>query len=570
MERFLTQVRELIATMTPASRIMAGLLAGVIVVSLGWIVSSQTNGQAEYILGGQIFDEEQLNRMERALGEAGLRKYERVGNRLKVPTVERDQYIKAIAEGNAMPSEWNDEIGEALKSASNPLIAPSIVAEKVKRAREVSFERVLEAMPEVKKASVHHDTTNVRFARESQQSCSIFLRPETQQGISTDRLKHICEVATTTFSGLKPENVSVMDMSTGNVYRGSSDPLSADQQPYLRAQREQEAFYEEKVRPELAVYGDVKVGVHVELDPVVRRETEQIKYDPVGTASQSTNSRKDVKSSKASPGGRPGAEPNAAFANKSASVGAQADQMSETKESQENLQSVIGHTATLEKQAPFLPKRVSFTVGVPESYYRKVFAQRAAAKAAASNDKQAALPEFTDIEMQKLQKETETNIRAAIEGQLPQVRQGDDRYELVKVYSYPDLPEPEVPEPTLAETSLAWLAKSWSTLGLFLLMGMALIMMFSWVRSQGSSASEKKDREFSQGFGLEVPESMGDSLDLGETASSENGQANSSGEPEKPKFEITGGEIKEELSSLVRQNPDAAVNLLRSWIADAA
>ncbi len=139
-----------------------------------------------------------------------------------------------------------------------------------------------------------------------------------------------------------------------------------------------------------------------------------------------------------------------------------------------------------------------------------------------------------------------------------------------KSYSYPDLPEPEVPEPTLAETSLAWLAKSWSTLGLFLLMGMALIMMFSWVRSQGSSASEKKDREFSQGFGLEVPESMGDSLDLGETASSENGQANSSGEPEKPKFEITGGEIKEELSSLVRQNPDAAVNLLRSWIADAA
>ena len=154
------------------------------------------------------------------------------------------------------------------------------------------------------------------------------------------------------------------------------------------------------------------------------------------------------------------------------------------------------------------------------------------------------------------------DLEAALEGQLPQVRQGDDRFQLVKVYSYTDLPVPELPEPTLAETSLAWASESWSTVGLFLLIGVSMLMMFSWVRSQ---ASPESDRPFAQGFGLEVPEGMVDSLELGGEAA-ENAEEEEHG----PKFQTTGGEIKEELSSLIKQNPDAAANLLRAWISEAA
>lgn len=558
LDGVIKQIREMFSTMTPTARIMAGLMAGVIVVSLGWIVTSQQTVGTEYLLGGQNFSDEQLNKMERALGQAALRDYERHGSRLKIPTRERDLYLKALADGKAIPDEWSSAISEALLSGNNPLIAPSVTAERLKHARQQDLGKILSAMPGIKRAGVFYDSKEPRFGREAQQSASIYLEGVGGEPVSMDLMRQICEVATTHFPGLKQENVTVMDLN-GNSYRGSNDPMALDQQLFLRAQREWERYYEQKVREELNVYGDVKIGVIVELDPTLKRETEQMKFDPVGTAAVATNSRKDTKSAKAAPGGRPGTEPNA-IGNKSASVSAAPDQTAETKESLENLQSVIGHQATVTKEAPLTPKRVAITVGVPESYYRKVALQRFVVD---PNNKDKEPPSLTEADLAKLQKEAEDNIRAALEGQLPQVRQGDDRFQLVKVYSFTDLPLPELPEPTLAETSLAWLSQSWSTVGLFALVGISLLMMFSWVRSQNPAP---RDREFAQGFGLEVPEELVDSLDLGEAEAAEEKEA----EPAAARFHATGGEIKEELSSLIKQNPDAAANLLRAWIGEAA
>jgi flagellar M-ring protein FliF len=58
---------------------------------------------------------------------------------------------------------------------------------------------------------------------------------------------------------------------------------------------------------------------------------------------------------------------------------------------------------------------------------------------------------------------------------------------------------------------------------------------------------------------------MADSLELGDDA-----VASAEEEEHEPKFQTTGGAIKEELSSLIKQNPDAAANLLRAWIGEAA
>lgn len=566
LENYIKQIRDLVMTMTPSARIMAGLMAGTIIMSLGWIVSTQQSSHSEYLLGGQSFSEEQLNSMERALGEAGLRQYERQGNRLKIPGRERDVYVKALAEGGAIPNELNAEIKAVFDTAKNPLIAPSLVKEQLQQAKQNTLSNILEQNPEIHRAYVQHQKDEARFGRDAQQGASIYLEGHGNRPIREELMRHICMVATTHFPGLRADNITVFDTRTGNYYRGSSDPLSAEQQPFLRAQQNYERFYEDKVREELSVYGDVKIGVIVELDPTLKREMEQLKYDPVGTAASAQNASKSTKSAKASPGGRPGAEPNAAFANKSASVSVPVDQTAESKESAENLRNVIGHQATVTMEAPLTPKRVSITVGVPESYYRKVHAQRFLQANTDPAVTEKDIPPLTAPDLAKLQKEAEDNIRAAIEGQLPQVRQGDDRFQLVKVYHYPDLPSPEVPEPTLTDNAVAWLANSWSTVGLFALVGVGMLVMFSWVRSSGTVEA---DKEFAQGFGLEVPESMGDTLDLASDEPAEE-ETSTSDTPKVVRSSGGGGEMKEELSSLVKQNPDAAANLLRSWIGEAA
>ena len=60
------QISELIASMTPSARIMAGLLFATVVVSLGWIISVQQATSYEYLLGGSTMTEEELLRAEQA------------------------------------------------------------------------------------------------------------------------------------------------------------------------------------------------------------------------------------------------------------------------------------------------------------------------------------------------------------------------------------------------------------------------------------------------------------------------------------------------------------------------
>ena len=76
------QISDLIASMTPSSRIMAGLLFATIVVSLGWIISVQQSTSYEYLLGGSPLTEEQLTQAEQAFGVAGLPDYQREGLRI--------------------------------------------------------------------------------------------------------------------------------------------------------------------------------------------------------------------------------------------------------------------------------------------------------------------------------------------------------------------------------------------------------------------------------------------------------------------------------------------------------
>ena len=178
--------------------------------------------------------------------------------------------------------------------------------------------------------------------------------------------------------------------------------------------------------------------------------------------------------------------------------------------------------------------------------------------------KAADVPPFADEDFKKLKDEAEASVKSAISGMLKQVREGDDRFPMVTVYNYADFPLPEIPKPAMSAMAMGWLAESWSTVALLVVVMTSLFMMMGWVKAQTNSP---RDREFAQGFGIEVPASASDELDLGETGSQAKSEEDSQ---ERPKFQVTGGEMKEDLSSLIKENPEIAVNLLKAWIGDAA
>lgn len=556
------QLSELLASMTPSSRIMAGLLFATIIISLGWILSVQQSTSYEYLFGGSTMTDEQLIQVEKAFGDSGLPDYYREGLRIKIPRDRKDVYLKAISSANAVPASWHDYLDGSLTSA-NPFESLDLVRRREEAAHERELKLIIERMPSIHFAAVEYDEHRQGFARAVERTASVQVQATGSKPIEKNLLRDIAFMTASYFAGLRPENVTVMDLGGSSIYRGSSNPNSPDQNLLLQAQSDWEQKYFNQIHPLLDNYGDVRLAVGVEIDPTLQKEFEQLTYDPTVTTLQSQTSKKDTENSKLPPSGRPGVEPNA-ISNTSQSVADSKtpQQLSKAKEVAENVNGVTGHEATSTIQAGLVPTKVSVTVGLPESYYRRLWVLRAMAKDSKLT-RGTDVPPIGDEDMKKLKDEAEASVKGAISGVLKQVREGDDRFPLVTVYNYADFPLPEIPKPAMSAVAMGWLAESWSTVALLIVVMTALFMMMGWVKAQTTSP---RDKEFAQGFGIEVPANAGDELDFGETASADK----SDEEPERPKFQVTGGEVKEDLSTLIKEHPEIAVNLLKVWIGDAA
>ncbi len=555
------QLTDLFNSLTPSARIMAGLMLGVIVVSLGWVVSSETSGKYESLLGGVTLTNTELDRIETAFGDAQLRDYERIGKQIKIPSGEKDQYLKALSAAGALPKQWGAEMDRAL-AEGNVFESTEKFSARMQTGEERELANILKRMPGIEFAAVRVDDAKKGFAKQTERVCSVQLQSAFNDPVPEATLKRIAEHVSTYFAGLPLANISVMDLGTANLYHHNDDPSSASENPVLAARQEWEKYLEQKIGAILKGYGAVELLVNVNIDPTLSEEIEKLQYDPTAVTLQSIESRKDSENSKPSPGGPPGSDING-IGNKSQSIAStSAPQSSKTKESEANEQRVAGHDAMRKKNAGLSVTKVNVSIGIPESHYREVFAHRQ--RVANPDTKPDEIQPVTAQELVELRTEVETSIRAAVEGITVGIRDGDDPKPYVTLYTFTDLPTPEFPQPTLAENSLVWLGESWSTLGLMALVLVSLGMMFSWVKSQGGA---EPDRNFKEGFGLLVPEDMGDELELSSDEADEGG---GTAKRRKPEFEVSGGEMKEDLSTLIKDNPDAVVNLLKTWIGDAA
>lgn len=550
------QFSDLFASMTPQARIMAGLMLGVVVVSLGWIMGNQQTKNTTYIMGSLSPDE--IRNAEGAFGSAMLSDYEIVGTRIAVPSSQKALYLKALQDGNAIPIQY----GDAMKESLQPGIfdPPSLSKAKQKFASEQEFAKVLEMMPQIDFAAVRFDEKTQGFARDTIKTCSIKVRKASNQPIENAVLRSIADAAMSELAGLKRENISVLDLGSANLYRPSKNPDSFEDNPVLRATEAWEQKYRDQAMELLTEYGDVKLGISVLLDPKLLEESEKLQYDPTAIATESTLNRVDSESAKASRGGRPGVAPNALNTQQSIASSAP-DQTSKVKETAESTRSIVGSTAVVTKMAGLVPTTVTISVGVPESHFRKIHAFNWSL--ANPTEDPTAMPVPTANELLAIKDDVVTEIRSRLSIIPVGVRSGEDTDPYISVTSYTDLPLPEIVGPTLAENSMAWLSESWTTLAMLALVLLSLGMMFSWVRSQ--QGDPENERKFAEGFGLQVPEHMGDELELSSSGAEEKPEGKQA-----PTFEVSGAEMKEDLSTLIKSNPDAAANLLKAWIGEAA
>jgi flagellar M-ring protein FliF len=301
-------------------------------------------------------------------------------------------------------------------------------------------------------------------------------------------------------------------------------------------------MYEAQVHKALRHIPGVTVTALVELNPELEHREERNKVDPktvpLYLREDSTLSTQE----KDQPGGRPGFEsqqPNRGASLASARQGSRSEEETTAREEQ----NAVSHDRTLVTMAGLTPKRVTVSIGVPTSYLLRVWREKQPPAAG------QAPKDPTAAELDALAEDVMQRIRNHVAPLLPNVDPADDPRPLVQVATFPDVKLDDPPGVSLADRALSWLGASWQTLAMLSLVVFSLLVVRSLARGGPAAAPA-------------APPSVGDGA-----AQSEAGAPAGAAEEPSTKRRFQGGQsLRDELAEMVRENPDAAASILRSWI----
>jgi len=544
IQQIINPIRDSFLAMPMQSRVISGMLVATILIGLGLLVRSEGRQTGEFLFGGRTLGENEVDSVELAFSQAGLNGWTREGRRIKIPNETRSEYLAALQESASLPMELRSSIQVAIDKAS-PFESSEQRVSREMHAKEQDLGNKISSFSEVRWASVEYDRGE-RFgmSRQRAQTASVVVSPEGNTPLTKGRINQIKDLIRGSFAGMTPEDVTVIDTNaSGTIALDDEDPM-------LRKRLEEEATYEQKIQEILVGYGPIRVAAHAEIDPTMGTEKTTLKYDAERTNLSEYSKKTDTELNRPAQGGVPGTAPNA-IGNRATSL-EQTEQLSKTKADEREANGVVGQQFEQSRMASFQVKRVRVSVGIPASYYDQVILQDFLKENRGKTAIDA--PKATVAQLQDKRTETQKRIEAAVTPLLPPLPAGQDPYPLVQVWDYPDLPDPVVITSSSSGQAMTWLANSWQTLAM---LGLAVIAMLI-ARSALSSGSNSPVPGFNEGFGLELPKAVEDSV------------AESAKGSETEGMQITGGSLKEELIRLVEGNPDVAANVLRAWITEAA
>lgn len=552
LNRGMKQVTDLFQTMTPAARLTTGLLLAVLVVSLVYLFRQDVEGGGEYLFGAQTLSDAELAMMEGAFADAGLEKGRRDGNRIRVPKGETSKYLAALSAADAMPENSRTAFDQMFKDSS-VMDSRQVLDRRERLASEQSLERMIRNLSGVHSATVRiQEVDKGGVPRRKVRTAVATVKAVGAKHLDRDLINTIRDIVAGT-SGAEREDVTVADSNANLSYRGSGEngmPL-ADEDPYATRLRMYENNTKRSIENMLTMYPGALVEVRAELGRDMINRVDSYTYEAQPVTVKESSSTKSETSTNAARGGAPGAAANG-LGNTPQQVGSLANNENTTEETHEQTEAVPSAVQTTIQKWGFVPERVTASIRIPRSLFRTIWLAEnppAEGEAPVEPDKSA----LDEIEVRELQA-----IKDVVIALLPPPPPGDDTHPLVTVMPYTSTPIEAPPEPSLAAGAGSWFASNWQTIALF---GAAIFSVFflrGMIQSNQPAppaAAEAGTRSLSLAH-HKPDEEDDDELDL----------ANSL----KGRFQNPGRSLRDELTELVHEDPDAAANVLANWIGDAA
>lgn len=552
LSKAMQQVRELYEGMTPSARLVTVVLTLAIVVSIVFLFRFEAVGGDAYLYGGQEFSQTDLAAMMTALGQAGLNDAEIKGNRLQVPRSQQAAYISAIAKGGATPKS-----GKTLDDPSfsgNPFDTRSQQEAREKARKQLKIATMLEELKNLESVAVEYDEVRKNtISRELVRSALITAKAVGSKPLTESEIRTIQRSVMMAVGSIAPENIVVVDKVTGISTVGTpqddiSDPAN---NRYATTKKYYENMWREKIIARIQpTYGATNVQVNVELDDTLAH-LEQTKQLGTPAVLRSETEKETSESVRGEPGGRPGVVPNTGGANSASSVSSNLESSSQTTKNRESSESRVGGSITQVEKARLVPKEVSVSIGIPESYYRALWQLR---------NKPAdgtAAPAMTTTDMDTLLPIVKSEVQSIVQPLILVPKTGEDIFDYITVTPDYELPETPLVLPTFSDHAFSWLTANWQTLGMIFLGFAGLLMLRGMVKSsyapQGGAPAQDEEE---------------DEPSLRVAAGTEDGEGGAA--KTKRRFSTDGPNIKDELSELIQDDPDTAANVLKQWIGEAA
>lgn len=259
-----TRMLEAARRLSPAARVFAiAALVGLVAAGIWGFGDRLAPPGDAYLMNGQTFSAAQLRQMEAALGKAGLTHYEIAEMRIRVPHAQQARYMAALAEAQALPTNFGDHLKAAVEQ-NGFLLSGSRQEAQLKVAMQQELQAVINQFQGIDSSSVQiAESTSTGFPRTKTVTASVSVRPAQAAPLDERTASAIRCIVAQSWGGLRPGNVTVVDILHARMFSG---PLEHDHSAaqYAETKKQLEADWQDKIARLLGISG-VVVTTNVEL-----------------------------------------------------------------------------------------------------------------------------------------------------------------------------------------------------------------------------------------------------------------------------------------------------------------
>ena len=480
--------------------------------------SSQETSQ-QHLFGGRSLAVQELDAVEIAFSRAGLNGWTRDNDKILIPVQNRNKYLSALDDNAALPVSLRSSVQQAIENASL-FESTSQRQSRELNAKQRDLGNKLAAFPDIRWASVEYDRgERDGFSGRRTQSASVVVRPEGDLMLPLARVETIREFIRGSYADMLAENIVVVDTNADPNACYVNDPIAF-------MEREQQASLEQEVREILRGYDGLRVKAYVQIANANACDAIPVSQapPPAVTVVEPVQPQPTVDHN-SDPGliGLISAVTRVKGSRTKRINSPLADQKSKIPSTQNhNLHPAI--------------QSISLSIGIPESHLRST-------TSIVLKQGDFVSPEHADQQLQQAQQRMRTNVTATVRPAVltrlvDSAERGQDDA-VVEVYSFPDTDISVTPiagNGLLNQNEFSITSIPTQTLIIGVVGSVFAILLLGSIRGNKQPSSEPTTKSVAEQVPVDEPVA----------------------------------EVDDNLTALVRDNPDRAIQVIQAWLGEAA